>query len=196
MDFLPGSTDHLCYVRCNFCDTLLAVGVPCRRLMDTVTVKCGHCSHLSFLSARPLLQNQSLELLSTQNFCGDNKKSQQSSSSSPLTPNQQVVPKVPNVVKPPEKKHRLPSAYNRFMKEEIKRIKAGNPEIPHREAFSMAAKNWARFDPQLLHGSTTSTQIEKQVKPNQEIHGLNGAGDGDRWGKGQTRGHEAIASCC
>ncbi|ERN17844.1 protein CRABS CLAW [Amborella trichopoda] len=176
MDFLPGSTDHLCYVRCNFCDTLLAVGVPCRRLMDTVTVKCGHCSHLSFLSARPLLQNQSLELLSTQNFCGDNKKSQQSSSSSPLTPNQQVVPKVPNVVKPPEKKHRLPSAYNRFMKEEIKRIKAGNPEIPHREAFSMAAKNWARFDPQLLHGSTTSTQIEKQVKPNQEIHEMVTAG--------------------
>ncbi|KAJ0981948.1 hypothetical protein J5N97_010203 [Dioscorea zingiberensis] len=47
----------------------------------------------------------------------------------------------------PEKKHRLPSAYNRFMKEEIQRIKAAKPDIPHREAFSMAAKNWAKCDP-------------------------------------------------
>lgn len=79
----------------------------------------------------------------------------------------------------PEKKQRLPSAYNRFMRfnlrhillhfqvmkfiawiicknciiisssflkkksirDEIQRIKSANPEIPHREAFSAAAKN-------------------------------------------------------
>ncbi|RRT50201.1 hypothetical protein B296_00050432 [Ensete ventricosum] len=35
----------------------LQVGVPCKRLMDTVTVKCGHCNHLSFLSPRPLVQS-------------------------------------------------------------------------------------------------------------------------------------------
>ncbi|GKD97418.1 axial regulator YABBY 5-like protein, partial [Tanacetum coccineum] len=29
--------------------------------------------------------------------------------------------------------------------EEIQRIKAGNPDISHREAFSAAAKNWAHF---------------------------------------------------
>lgn len=29
------------------------VGIPCKRLLDTVTVKCGHCSNLSFLSTRP-----------------------------------------------------------------------------------------------------------------------------------------------
>uniref|UniRef100_A0A452XAY4 YABBY protein C-terminal domain-containing protein n=1 Tax=Aegilops tauschii subsp. strangulata TaxID=200361 RepID=A0A452XAY4_AEGTS len=56
-------------------------------------------------------------------------------------------PRAPFVVKPPEKKHRLPSAYNRFMREEIQRIKAAKPDIPHREAFSMAAKNWAKCDP-------------------------------------------------
>ncbi|PIN00638.1 hypothetical protein CDL12_26862 [Handroanthus impetiginosus] len=46
---------------------------------------------------------------------------------------------------PPEKRQRVPSAYNRFIKEEIQRIKANNPEITHREAFSTAAKNWAHL---------------------------------------------------
>lgn len=35
----------------------LQVGVPCKRVMDTVTVKCGHCSHLSFLSPRATVQS-------------------------------------------------------------------------------------------------------------------------------------------
>ncbi|KAK6133919.1 hypothetical protein DH2020_032348 [Rehmannia glutinosa] len=107
------SSEHLCYVRCNFCNTVLAVGIPCKRLLDTVTVKCGHCSNLSFLSTKPPIQA-------------------------------------------PEKKHRLPSAYNRFMKEEIQRIKAANPEIPHREAFSTAAKNWARYIPNSSEGSVSN----------------------------------------
>ncbi|XP_062205710.1 protein YABBY 3-like [Phragmites australis] len=51
----------------------------------------------------------------------------------------------PVVNRPPEKRQRVPSAYNRFIKEEIQRIKAGNPDISHREAFSAAAKNWAHF---------------------------------------------------
>uniref|UniRef100_A0ACD5W590 Uncharacterized protein n=1 Tax=Avena sativa TaxID=4498 RepID=A0ACD5W590_AVESA len=45
----------------------------------------------------------------------------------------------------PEKRQRVPSAYNRFIKEEIRRIKANNPDISHREAFSTAAKNWAHY---------------------------------------------------
>ena len=32
-----------------------------------------------------------------------------------------------------------------FEREEIQRIKAANPEIPHREAFSTAAKNVSRI---------------------------------------------------
>nr|GMD14486.1 putative axial regulator YABBY 2 isoform X1 [Ipomoea batatas] len=44
-----------------------------------------------------------------------------------------------------EKRQRAPSAYNRFIKEEIHRIKASNPKISHKEAFSAAAKNWAHF---------------------------------------------------
>ncbi|XP_039066323.1 axial regulator YABBY 5-like [Hibiscus syriacus] len=49
------------------------------------------------------------------------------------------------VNRPPEKTQRLPSAYNQFIKEEIQRIKANNPDISHREVFSTAAKNWAHF---------------------------------------------------
>ncbi|XP_010257972.1 PREDICTED: protein CRABS CLAW-like isoform X2 [Nelumbo nucifera] len=151
MDYVP-SSEHLCYVRCNFCNTVLAVGIPCKRFLDTVTVKCGHCSNLSFLSTRPPLQGQRLDQqLGSQVFGNGYRKSQSSSSSSTST--QQTSPNVPYVVKPPEKKHRLPSAYNRFMKEEIQRIKAANPEIPHREAFSTAAKNWARYIPYPPNGS-------------------------------------------
>ncbi|KAJ8548038.1 hypothetical protein K7X08_021274 [Anisodus acutangulus] len=95
---LVQSSEHLCYVRCNFCNTVLA------------------------------------------DYCSEFKKGQASSSAS-STSSKPLSPNVPFVVKPPEKKHRLPSAYNRFMKEEIQRIKAENPEIPHREAFSAAAKN-------------------------------------------------------
>uniref|UniRef100_A0A7N0T5R4 CRABS CLAW n=2 Tax=Kalanchoe fedtschenkoi TaxID=63787 RepID=A0A7N0T5R4_KALFE len=148
-NLVPPPSDHFCYVRCNFCSTVLAVGIPCKRLMETVTVKCGHCSNLSFLSTRPPLQGQCLDhhQISPQGFCPPELKKGPSSSSSSSTSSEPVSPKAPFVVKPPEKKHRLPSAYNRFMKEEIQRIKAANPEIPHREAFSTAAKNWARYVP-------------------------------------------------
>ncbi|XP_065864285.1 protein CRABS CLAW isoform X1 [Euphorbia lathyris] len=161
MELVPPS-EHLCYVRCNFCNTVLAVGLPCKRLLDTVTVKCGHCSNLSFLSTRPPLQGQCLDhhltLPKKQNFFSDSRKGQSSSSSS-STSSEPLSPKAPFVVKPPEKKHRLPSAYNRFMKEEIQRIKAANPEIPHREAFSAAAKNWARYIPNTTPGSVSGNKI-------------------------------------
>ncbi|KAG9439166.1 hypothetical protein H6P81_019331 [Aristolochia fimbriata] len=91
-------------------------------------------------------------------------------SSSPTTTQQ--PPEVPFVVKPPEKKHRLPSAYNRFMKEEIQRLKAANPEIPHREAFSRAAKNWARYDP---NGSSTSAINSSPTPLNLNQHGRGGS---------------------
>ncbi|BBG94062.1 Plant-specific transcription factor YABBY family protein [Prunus dulcis] len=53
----------------------------------------------------------------------------------------------PIVNKPPEKRQRAPSAYNHFIKEEIRRLKAENPSMTHKEAFSTAAKNWAQFPP-------------------------------------------------
>ncbi|KAL8248575.1 hypothetical protein R6Q59_005443 [Mikania micrantha] len=141
------SDQHLCYVRCNFCNTLLAVGIPCKRLLDTVTVKCGHCGNLSFLTIRASHPSDHPSLPPFQTTLSSDFTRGQSSSSSSSTSNEPTSPKAPFVVKPPEKKHRLPSAYNRFMKEEIQRIKASNPQIPHREAFSTAAKNWAGHIP-------------------------------------------------
>ena len=40
------------------------------------------------------------------------------------------------------KKKREPSKYNIFMSEEIKKIKAENPNMIHKEAFKTAARNW------------------------------------------------------
>ncbi|XVF31685.1 hypothetical protein REPUB_Repub17cG0013100 [Reevesia pubescens] len=40
--------------------------------------------------------------------------------------------------------------------EEIQRIKAENPEIPHLETFSAAAKNWARYFPNSPAASSVS----------------------------------------
>ncbi|EPS70015.1 hypothetical protein M569_04747 [Genlisea aurea] len=160
---------HLCYVRCSFCNTILAVGIPCRRLLETVTVKCGHCSNLSFLTSKSPIQmqqspccdhqqqQQQQQLTLHQGLCSDFKRVQSSSSPSSRISAEPSSPKAPFVVKPPEKKHRLPSAYNRFMKEEIQRIKAANPEIPHREAFSAAAKNWARYIPGSSEASVSTT---------------------------------------
>ncbi|KAL8211392.1 hypothetical protein R6Q57_005829 [Mikania cordata] len=54
---------------------------------------------------------------------------------------QSLEPEVPSTLLAPLKRPRVPSAYNKFIKEEIKRIKISNPKITHREAFSTAAKN-------------------------------------------------------
>ncbi|XP_074574215.1 protein DROOPING LEAF-like [Curcuma longa] len=152
---LVSPAEHLCYMRCTYCNTVLAVGVPCKRMMDTMTVKCGHCNHLSFLSPRPIQQHLSLTehpMSQLQGPCSDCLRV----SSLSWFSGEPTIHKPPFVVKPPEKKHRMPSAYNRFMKEEILRIKAVRPDIPHREAFSMAAKNWAKCDPRCSTMASTS----------------------------------------
>ncbi|CAA2963196.1 axial regulator YABBY 1, partial [Olea europaea subsp. europaea] len=44
--------------------------------------------------------------------------------------------------------------------DEIQRIKAGNPDISHREAFSAAAKNWAHF-PHIHFGLMLDQSVKK-----------------------------------
>ncbi|KAK8648334.1 hypothetical protein V6N13_129090 [Hibiscus sabdariffa] len=66
------------------------------------------------------------------------------------------------VNRPPDKRHRAPSLYNQFIKEEIQRIKLSNPAITHREAFSTAAKNWARF-PHIHFGLMLETDNQPQL---------------------------------
>ncbi|CAO2834914.1 unnamed protein product [Amaranthus hypochondriacus] len=82
----------------------------------------------------------------------------------------QEIPKPPPVNRPQEKRQRVPSAYNRFIKDEIQRIKAGNPDISHREAFSAAAKNWAHF-PHIHFGLMPDHQPVKKANVRQQQEG-------------------------
>ncbi|OAY68197.1 Protein YABBY 5 [Ananas comosus] len=64
----PPPSEQLCYVHCNFCDTVLAVGVPCSSLFKTVTVRCGHCTNLLSVNMRGLLLPAANQLLFGQAF--------------------------------------------------------------------------------------------------------------------------------
>ncbi|XP_009389764.2 protein YABBY 2-like [Musa acuminata AAA Group] len=141
--------EHVCYVHCNFCNTVLAVSVPGNSLLNIVTVRCGHCSNLLSVNMGVLLQALPFQSLQTRSICsqgngvecGSPSKCKRTSLLCTMPKDQeQTLP-----MHPPEKRQRAPSAYNRFIKEEIQRIKANNPDISHREAFSTAAKNWAHF---------------------------------------------------
>ncbi|CAH9072597.1 unnamed protein product [Cuscuta europaea] len=148
MDISFCSLERVGYVQCNFCSTVLAVSVPASSSMFSfVTVRCGHCSNLlsvamtsNFLPPLPLQ-----DIIQKQKW---NKEDESGSTSSKLNKSTAIGPsEQPRLshIRPPERRHRVPSAYNRFIKEEIQRIKASNPDISHREAFSTAAKNWAHF---------------------------------------------------
>ena len=53
------------------------------------------------------------------------------------------APKVPKEKK--EKTPRAPSPYNKFMKDEIARVKKAQPGLDHKEAFKAAAANVSPF---------------------------------------------------
>ncbi|GMH00604.1 hypothetical protein Nepgr_002443 [Nepenthes gracilis] len=168
------SSEQLCYVHCNFCDTVLAVSVPCSSLFKTVTVRCGHCTNLLSVNMRALLLPTTDQLHLGHSFFTPQNLLEEIRSSSPnLLINQPIpnepmlplpgvdeIPKPPVVNRPPEKRQRVPSAYNRFIKDEIQRIKARNPDISHREAFSAAAKNWAHF-PHIHFGLMPDQPVKK-----------------------------------
>ncbi|KAK1377116.1 Axial regulator YABBY 1 [Heracleum sosnowskyi] len=173
------SSEKLCYVHCDSCDTVLAVSVPCSSLFMTVTVRCGHCTNLLSVNMRALQipsPNQFHQLGNSNFFSPQSLMEEIRSSPSNMllinqpNPNESrmpvrgvdELPRLPVTNRAPEKRQRVPSAYNRFIKEEIQRIKAGNPDISHREAFSAAAKNWAHFPH--IHFGLLPDQSEK--KPN------------------------------
>ncbi|XP_057807365.1 axial regulator YABBY 3-like [Salvia miltiorrhiza] len=177
---LSSSSEQLCYVHCTYCNTVLAVGVPCTSLFKTVTVRCGNCSNLLSVTVdmRGLLLPPANQLhLGHSFFSPQNLLEEIRSSPSNLLPNPNEplmpirgideLPKPPVANRPPEKRQRVPSAYNRFIKDEIQRIKAGNPDISHREAFSAAAKNWAHF-PHIHFGLMPDQPVKKQNVCQQE----------------------------
>ncbi|XP_027335883.1 protein YABBY 4-like [Abrus precatorius] len=178
LDHLPPS-EQLCYVHCNICDTVLAVSVPCTSLFKTVTVRCGHCTNLLPVNMRGLLLpshsqfhlghsffSPSHSLLEempnpSPNFLmNQTNLSAANEFSMPARTVADELPRPPIINRPPEKRQRVPSAYNRFIKDEIQRIKSVNPDITHREAFSAAAKNWAHF-PHIHFGLMPDQTVKK-----------------------------------
>ncbi|XP_020592547.1 protein YABBY 4-like isoform X2 [Phalaenopsis equestris] len=181
----PPPTEKLCYVHCNFCDTVLAVSVPYSSLFKTVAVRCGHCSNLLSVSMRGLLlpatsqlhlghpfqspvqhnlldvqSYQSQNLMDNLPFLSNNLMPPLAKVTEEELPQNSVTNRRKFLSSSPEKRQRVPSAYNRFIKDEIQRIKAGNPDITHREAFSAAAKNWAHF-PHIHLGLMPDQAIKK-----------------------------------
>ncbi|XP_076942397.1 axial regulator YABBY 5-like [Bidens hawaiensis] len=128
--------EKLCYIPCNFCNIVLVVRVPCSKLFDIVKVRCEHCTNLWPVNMGMFISTQILIML----FHAKT-----------------------SLFSAPKKRKRVPSAYNQFIKQEIQRVKAINPDISHREAFSAAAKNWARFPHiQMLEGNTHQDELDEQ----------------------------------
>ncbi|KAK9755818.1 hypothetical protein RND81_01G053200 [Saponaria officinalis] len=166
-------SERVCYVHCTYCNTILAVSVPCCDMYNSVTVRCGHCASLLSVNFAPSSSfvPPDFQLLRQEHGCEDNvskDSNTNSGGSSSLTSElNDPQPRLPPI-RPPEKRQRVPSAYNKFIKEEIQRIKACNPEISHREAFSAAAKNWAHF-PHIQFGLNFDAQ--RQARVDQTIAG-------------------------
>ncbi|GAB2300319.1 Axial regulator YABBY 5 [Dionaea muscipula] len=171
------SSEQLCYIPCNFCNIVLAVSVPCSSLFDIVTVRCGHCTNLWSVNMAAAFQySLSWQDIHAPNYINqqqDNRIESNMGSSSKCFGNKPMTvrpaPPVPTITaeervvnRPPEKRQRVPSAYNQFIKEEIQRIKANNPQISHREAFSTAAKNWAHF-PHIHFGLMLETNNQPKL---------------------------------
>lgn len=181
---VPPPSEQLCYVHCNICDTVLAVSVPCTSFFKTVTVRCGHCTNLLPVNMRGLLLPSANQFhLGHSFFSPSHNLLEEISNPNPnflinqtnttdhfMLPNRGVTDELlrppPVINRPPEKRQRVPSAYNRFIKDEIQRIKAGNPDISHREAFSAAAKNWAHFPH--IHFGLMSDQTAKKANVRQQ----------------------------
>ncbi|KAF7067457.1 hypothetical protein CFC21_073349 [Triticum aestivum] len=64
--------EHVCYVHCNFCNTILAVSVPSNSMLNIVTVRCGHCTSLLSVNLRGLIQSPPVQDHSQENFKAHN----------------------------------------------------------------------------------------------------------------------------
>ncbi|XP_058113426.1 axial regulator YABBY 5-like [Magnolia sinica] len=168
------ASEQVCYIPCNFCNIILAVSVPCSSLFDIVTVRCGHCTNLWSVNMAAAFQSLSRQEIQNPSFISPDFRIDLASSSRCNKATMRSPPSINEestviVNRPPEKRQRVPSAYNQFIKEEIQRIKANNPEITHREAFSTAAKNWAHF-PHIHFGLMLETNNQPKLDESSEKH--------------------------
>ncbi|KAL6557244.1 hypothetical protein OROMI_017594 [Orobanche minor] len=165
------SPEKLCYVHCSYCDTILACSLrmlvqDCYGAMWALHQPplSKHESPPFFQSASsgPLIFHPSESTAEEIRYLPSNLLINQQNPNAPFIPVREIdeLPTPPAAKRPPEKRQRVPSAYNRFIKDEIQRIKAGNPDISHREAFSAAAKNWAHF-PHIHFGLMPDQLVKK-----------------------------------
>ncbi|XWS69031.1 hypothetical protein CRYUN_Cryun04dG0144700 [Craigia yunnanensis] len=121
--------EQICYVQCGFCTTILLVSVPCSSLSMVVTVRCEHCT--SLLSVNMMKASfVPLQLLASLGHDDEPKgavckevaaprKTSDRRNPSFMTSSdneeEDIVRVNPTVNKPPEKRQRAPSAYNRFL---------------------------------------------------------------------------------
>ncbi|XP_065850421.1 axial regulator YABBY 5 [Euphorbia lathyris] len=170
MDVVP---EQLCYIPCNFCNIVLAVSVPCSSFFEMVTVRCGHCTNLWSVNMAAAFQSFSWQDVQAANNYGMPDYRIELGSSSKCNNNRiSMRPPITEervVNRPPEKRQRVPSAYNQFIKEEIQRIKANHPDISHREAFSTAAKNWAHY-PHIHFGLMLESNNQAKLDDGSEKH--------------------------
>ncbi|URD96484.1 YABBY protein [Musa troglodytarum] len=153
------STERVCYVHCNFCNSILVVNIPWDNLLDSVRVRCECCSSLLRVSSGVQFQKlppQDIQLnfgeqpqnhnVGSQGLHMDCGSSSMCANTKPMNSMSSVQQQMLQIHRKSaaEKRQRVPSAYNRFIKEEIRRLKATNPDISHKEAFSTAAKNVSR----------------------------------------------------
>ncbi|KAL4353078.1 hypothetical protein GQ457_06G032750 [Hibiscus cannabinus] len=163
------------------------VSVPCSSLLKTVTVRCGHCTNLLSVNMRGLLLPAANQLHLAHSFftprnllCTTEYTDDQSPGTKGLrySIEEQMRSTSPNVRWSTDvrfftfyrtnfnafKRQRVPSAwYNRFIKDEIQRIKAENPDIWHRDAFIAAAKNLVGLMPDQAARKTNIRQQEREV---------------------------------
>ncbi|XP_062150352.1 axial regulator YABBY 4 [Alnus glutinosa] len=190
--------EQICYVECGFCSTILLVSVPCSSLSMVVTVRCGHCSGLLSVN----MTNASFVPLHLLASLNDDKPNIEKNDAQKVldwrSPSvvassdyeEDDIISVNRIVnKPPEKRQRAPSAYNCFIKEEIKRLKAENPSMAHKEAFSTAAKNWAHLPSFQFKGDGDYSQREENMTWESKVTEVHEVGKGFRERKGPKRVH-------
>ncbi|MBA0760105.1 hypothetical protein Gotri_022884 [Gossypium trilobum] len=181
--------EQICYVQCGFCTTILLVSVPCSSLSMVVTVRCGHCTTLlsvnmmkaSFVPLHLLASfahdDEPKEGAVSEEVGGHRKTSDRRSPSlmsSSDNGEEDIVRVNPTVNKraPILQRQRrgkelhqliIASSSNKTPPsiEEIRRLKTQNPNIPHKEAFSTAAKNWAHFPPIHKHNKGEGESCEQ-----------------------------------
>ncbi|KAL7241041.1 hypothetical protein ACSBR2_006627 [Camellia fascicularis] len=180
--------EQICYVQCGYCTTILLVSVPTSSLSMVVTVRCGHCTTLlsvnmikaSFFPLHLFSSPNQDDELPKQDGSPEEEDCQKALDKRSLSPvisredeeDEDVVPINHIVNKPPEKRQRAPSAYNNFIKEEIRRLKAEYPNMTHKEAFSAAAKNWAHFTPVHYNkrvGESCDLQREREMPRSSDV---------------------------